>query len=188
MDNCYILLCLHFRWRIEPDEFERNYTPLSAPKATYLLYEVHWGRSHKTWKYSCQNDDDHHAEINFFENYCEKIKSRTDKPCSVTWFLSWSPCHECSQYIIKFLEKYTHVTLDIRVSRLFRDSEEQNKTGLRDLVGHGIPISIMHPGGKLICLYYVDIYKTNAKIMSLVIGVPSKNNSLLYIAPTSNSR
>ncbi|XP_015272576.1 PREDICTED: DNA dC-_dU-editing enzyme APOBEC-3G-like [Gekko japonicus] len=138
------------RWRIEPDDFEKNYTPESRPHVTYLLYEIHWGKSLRTWKNWCKNDVNRHAEINFFETACEEIKRRT-KPCYVTWFLSWSPCHNCSKSIIEFLGKHPNVTLDIRVSRLFRDWDE-NKTELRALAGHrGIHLSIMHPGDYSYC-------------------------------------
>ncbi|XP_077157991.1 C-_U-editing enzyme APOBEC-1-like [Paroedura picta] len=138
-------------WRIEPDDFEMNYTPGLHPKSTYLLYEIHWGKSLRTWKNWCRNGGNRHAEINFFEQACKEIKRRKIKPCSVTWFLSWSPCHECSQAIITFLEEHPNVTLDIRVSQLFRDENKLNKDGLRALVDHGIHISIMHPGDYSYC-------------------------------------
>nr|XP_056711006.1 DNA dC->dU-editing enzyme APOBEC-3B-like [Euleptes europaea] len=151
MGNGYILLCLRFRWTMEPDVFKRNYTPVQHPKLTYLLYEIHWGKSYRTWKHWCRNDDNHHAEINFFEDFCKEIEHRRTQPCSVTWFLSWSPCDECSQFIIEFLKKHPNVTLDIRASRLFKDWEKRNKTGLRALVDHGVHISIMHPGDYSYC-------------------------------------
>lgn len=192
MGNGYILLCLYFRWRMEPDDFERNYTPGLRPKETYLLYEIHWGKSLRTWKNWCTNkraENNLHAEINFFETACEEMKRRRTKPCSVTWFLSWSPCHKCSQSIIKFLEEHHNVTLNIRVSWLFKDDDERNKTGLRALACHDrIHISIMHPGGKLICLYYGHTY-IKWKEYCLLIQASQAKISFLYIAlPTCSCK
>ncbi|XP_054845736.1 C-_U-editing enzyme APOBEC-1 isoform X2 [Eublepharis macularius] len=136
-------------WRIKPENFKKNYTPVEHPKGTFLLYEIRWGKSPKTWKKWCTNDDNHHAEINFIEKAWQEKNCHRTMPCSVTWFLSWSPCEECSWFIIEFLKKYPKVTLDIRASRLYRDCEQQ--TGLKELVKRGVNISIMHMGDYNYC-------------------------------------
>lgn len=146
----FVHLCL--RWRIEPETFRRNYNPTQFPEVTHLFYEIHWGRSFRTWKQWCTNNSTKHAEINFFETFCEEINRQRNRPCSVTWFLSWSPCGRCSHSIIEFLEEHPNVTLDIRFSQLFKYSYWQNQNGLRALANHGVRISVMQLPGKLIIL------------------------------------
>ncbi|XP_061439221.1 C-_U-editing enzyme APOBEC-1 isoform X2 [Rhineura floridana] len=131
------------RWKIEPETLCRNYDPRRPPNVTHLLYEIRWGKSPKTWKNWCRSDRSH-AEINFLQNACEKIKNRKNMPCSITWFLSWSPCGSCSHDIIEFLKAHPNVNLEIRAAQLFKHDKEHNRNGLRNLVNCGVKISIMH--------------------------------------------
>ncbi|XP_048365852.1 C-_U-editing enzyme APOBEC-1-like [Sphaerodactylus townsendi] len=130
------------RWRIEPETFQRNFTPTKPPVLTHLLYEIFWIRSCNTWKNWCTSTGLQHAENNFLENHCRVINRRTD-PCSITWFLSWSPCGRCSRSIIDFLNNHANVTLNIKVCQLHKDYIRWNRNGLRDLANHGVQISIM---------------------------------------------
>lgn len=150
LDLNSIPLCL--RWTLEPETFRRNFGPMNRPEVTHLLYEISWGRSLKTWKNLCTNDRNHHAETNFLENvWSESIKHYHHKntSCRITWFLSWSPCHSCSDKIIEFLAKHPKVTLEIRVAQLFKVDEECNQEGLRNMVENGVKIAIMNLPGKL---------------------------------------
>lgn len=150
-------MCL--RWRIEPGTFKRNYTPTEPPEVTHLLYEIHWDRTSGTWKQWCTSSCTQHAEIDFLENACHVINRRRAEPCFVTWFLSWSPCGRCSQSIIEFLNEHPNVTLDIRFSQLFRDSDWRNQNGLRALANYGVQISVMELPGKLIILQYFHLFQ-----------------------------
>ncbi|XP_042304124.1 C-_U-editing enzyme APOBEC-1-like [Sceloporus undulatus] len=130
-------------WKIEPEKLQRNYSPTRPPEVTHLLYEIQWKKNLKTWKNWCTSNPNQHAEINFLENAWKEIRRKT-RPCSITWFLSWSPCHACSQRIIEFLETHPKVTLEIRAAQLFKHQVECNQNGLRDLANFGVKISIMH--------------------------------------------
>ncbi|XP_060615751.2 C-_U-editing enzyme APOBEC-1-like [Anolis sagrei] len=143
--NCAILLSYLFsRWIIEPEEFLRNYDPTERPAETFLLYEICWNNRRNTWKNWCTNTHDLHAEKNFLQNYCEKISLRKNTPCSIIWYLSWSPCHSCSQDIIEFLRAHPKVRLEIKAAQLYKHQDERTQEGLRDLVRNGVKISIMH--------------------------------------------
>ncbi|XP_004438714.1 PREDICTED: C-_U-editing enzyme APOBEC-1 [Ceratotherium simum simum] len=128
--------------RIEPWEFEAFFNPGELRKEACLLYEVKWGRSHKTWRYSGKNTTKH-VEINFIEKFTSERHFSPPVSCSITWFLSWSPCWECARAVREFLSQHPAVTLVIYVARLFHHMDQQNRHGLRDLINSGVTIQIM---------------------------------------------
>uniref|UniRef100_A0A452R7E8 C->U-editing enzyme APOBEC-1 n=1 Tax=Ursus americanus TaxID=9643 RepID=A0A452R7E8_URSAM len=130
------------RRRIEPWEFEVFFDPRQLRKEACLLYEIQWGTSRKIWRNSGKNTANH-VEINFIEKFTLERQYCPSIPCSVTWFLSWSPCWECSKAIRAFLSQHPSVTLVIYVARLFWHMGPQNRQGLRDLINSGVTIQIM---------------------------------------------
>ncbi|XP_075409478.1 C-_U-editing enzyme APOBEC-1 [Tenrec ecaudatus] len=131
------------RRRINPWEFEVFFDPRELRKETCLLYEVKWGASHKSWRSSGQNTTKH-AEVNFIEKFTSERNLCPSVSCSITWFMSWSPCWECCKAIGEFLTHHPNVTLIIYVARLFQHMDPCNRQGLRDLVVTcGVTIQIM---------------------------------------------
>ncbi|XP_024589047.1 C-_U-editing enzyme APOBEC-1 isoform X2 [Neophocaena asiaeorientalis asiaeorientalis] len=132
------------RRRIEPWEFEVSFDPRELCKETRLLYEIKWGRSQHVWRHSGKNTTNH-VECNFIEKFTSERPFHRSVSCCITWFLSWSPCWECSKAIREFLNQHPRVTLFIYVARLFQHMDPQNRQGLRDLIHSGVTIQIMGP-------------------------------------------
>lgn len=130
------------RRRIEPQEFEVIFDPWLLRKETCLLYEINWGGRQRIWRHTSQNTDKH-VEINFIEKFTSERYFCASTRCSITWFMSWSPCGECSKAIIEFLNRFPNVTLHIYIARLYYHMDQQNRQGLRDLISRGVTIQIM---------------------------------------------
>ncbi|XP_012633081.1 C-_U-editing enzyme APOBEC-1 [Microcebus murinus] len=128
--------------RIEPWEFEAFFDPRELRKEACLLYEIKWGASHRIWRNTGKNTASH-AEVNFIEKFTSERDSDSPISCSITWFLSWSPCWECSKAIREFLSQHPRVTLVIYVARLFWHVDQQNRQGLRDLINSGVTVQVM---------------------------------------------
>ncbi|XP_039201170.1 C-_U-editing enzyme APOBEC-1 isoform X2 [Crotalus tigris] len=136
-------------WQIESKDFWENYAPKGRPETTYILYEIQWG-SHKIWRHWCTNSFSQHAEINALDKHEEILQQNTTR-CHIIWYLSWSPCGICSQFIIEFLKKHPNVTLKIKVAQLFSPNDKRNKNGLRKLVTSGVQLFIMSQSDYYYC-------------------------------------
>ncbi|XP_049628467.1 C-_U-editing enzyme APOBEC-1-like [Suncus etruscus] len=177
------------RRRIEPWEFENFFDPRQLRKEACLLYEIKWGKRQTIWRNSARNTTQH-VEINFLEKLTKERHLSPSVRCSITWFLSWSPCWECAKAIGEFLTQHPSVSLVIYVARLFWHMDEQNRQGLRDLIHSGVTIQTMRepeyehcwrnfvnypPGGEHHCPRYPSLLMGlyALELHCVILGLPS---------------
>uniref|UniRef100_A0A8C3TKH1 CMP/dCMP-type deaminase domain-containing protein n=1 Tax=Chelydra serpentina TaxID=8475 RepID=A0A8C3TKH1_CHESE len=110
---------------------------LVLPKETYLLYEIKWSNSKRPW-----------------QSYVfQEQRSDPSVHCSITWYMSWSPCADCCRAIRDFLKEQPNVNLVIYVARIYWHKEENNR--LRDLVSSGVNVHIMTDSFNSLSLYVI---------------------------------
>ncbi|XP_043370138.1 C-_U-editing enzyme APOBEC-1-like isoform X2 [Dermochelys coriacea] len=129
--------------KISQEAFMENYDPSVLPNETYLLYEIKRNSSKRSWQNCCHNTLSEHAEIYFLEDVFKKQRSDPSDHCSITWYMSWSPCGDCGRAIRGFLKEQPNVNLVIYVARIYLHKEEINRQGLRSLMNIGVSIRVM---------------------------------------------
>ncbi|XP_038260049.1 C-_U-editing enzyme APOBEC-1-like isoform X3 [Dermochelys coriacea] len=130
-------------WKIGQKAFVKNYDPSVLSSVTYLLYEIKWNYRRRCWQRWIRCAGGEHAEIYFLEDVYKKLRYDPFVHCSITCYMSWSPCGDCCLKIIDFLEKMPNLSLVIYVARLYWHKEENNRQGLRDLEYFRVSIQVM---------------------------------------------
>ncbi|XP_044853803.1 C-_U-editing enzyme APOBEC-1-like isoform X2 [Mauremys mutica] len=130
-------------WKISQEDFVENYDPSVLPSVTYLLYEIKWNHRRRTWQRWICSAGGEHAETYFLKDVYRKLRSNPFVHCSITCYISWSPCGYCCQEIMDFLEKMPNLNLVIYVARLYWHKEETNREGLWNLENIGVSIQVM---------------------------------------------
>uniref|UniRef100_A0A674JL21 CMP/dCMP-type deaminase domain-containing protein n=1 Tax=Terrapene triunguis TaxID=2587831 RepID=A0A674JL21_9SAUR len=108
-------------------------------RVQYMFYEIKRSNSKRSWQSCCHSTRTEHAEIHFIEDVFQEQRSDPSVHCSITWYMSWSPCGDCCKEIRDFLKEQPNVNLVIYVARLYWHKEETNRQGLRSLMNIGVP-------------------------------------------------
>nr|XP_048678793.1 C->U-editing enzyme APOBEC-1-like isoform X2 [Caretta caretta] len=134
-------------WKIRQKAFVKNYDPSVLSSVTYLLYEIKWNYCRRRWQRWIRCAGGEHAEKYFLKDVCKKLRYDHFVHCSITCYMSWSPCGDCCKKIIGFLEKMPNLSLAIYVARLYWHKEENNRQGLWSLMNIGVSIQVMDLSG-----------------------------------------
>ena len=89
--------------------------------------------------------DNIHAEICFlywFHDKVLKVLSPREE-FKITWDMSWSPCFECAEQIVRFLATHHNLSLDIFSSRLYNVQDPETQQNLCRLVQEGAQVAAM---------------------------------------------
>ncbi|NXS12349.1 ABEC1 enzyme, partial [Neodrepanis coruscans] len=124
-----------FSMFIPKKELKEQFNPSKYPQEAYLLCILQWGKNGRPWTHWVKNDpdDDCHAEVYFLKKIFEMRRS-SHVTCSMTWYLSWSPCPNCCYEIRKFIRRNSYVSIDIRVARLYYINYQEFRRGLQNLM------------------------------------------------------
>ncbi|XP_044853829.1 C-_U-editing enzyme APOBEC-1-like isoform X4 [Mauremys mutica] len=129
--------------KISQKTFIDSYDPSVLRRVQYMLYEIKWSNSESPLQSCCHSSRMAHAEIYFLEDVFQKPRSDPSARCSITWYMSWSPCGYCSKKIRDFLKAQPNVNLVIYVARIYWHKREINREGLRSLMNIGVSIQVM---------------------------------------------
>nr|ASK05231.1 apolipoprotein B mRNA editing enzyme catalytic polypeptide-like 3Z1l [Pteropus alecto] len=137
---------------MDEQTFLDNFSHLNYLHETYLCYEVE-SMNDDLWipmdeykgflrnKSSYRRWERRHAEPIFLERMAS-WNLDTELRYRITVFISWSPCPDCADELVKFLRENRHVNLRIFAARIY-DWYQGYEAGLRELNAAGAEVAMM---------------------------------------------
>ncbi|XP_011384362.1 DNA dC-_dU-editing enzyme APOBEC-3A-like [Pteropus vampyrus] len=137
---------------MDEQTFLDNFNNLKYPRKTYLCYKVERLVGENSipvdeYKGFLRNESSprrwerRHAEPIFLERMAS-WNLDTELRYRITVFISWSPCPECADELVKFLRENRHVKLRIFAARIY-DWYQGYEAGLRALKAAGAEVAMM---------------------------------------------
>ncbi|XP_062058814.1 DNA dC-_dU-editing enzyme APOBEC-3-like isoform X2 [Lepus europaeus] len=115
---------------------------------TFLCYQVEGSRGSSPDKGIFMNQmrpraPKYHAELSFLSWFENCLPLPAQQPYQVTWYLSWSPCSRCAEWVAAFLDTHRNVSLTIYTARLYYHWHPEYRAGLFRLVSAGAQVAAM---------------------------------------------
>nr|ASK05225.1 apolipoprotein B mRNA editing enzyme catalytic polypeptide-like 3Z1f [Pteropus alecto] len=137
---------------MDEQTFLDNFSHLNCPRKTYLCYEVELLVGENSipldeYKDFLHNEgaamglERRHAELIFLERMAS-WNLDTELRYRVTCFISWSPCADCVDELVKFLRANGHIYLRIFAARIYERFPGYEE-GLRALNAAGAEVAMM---------------------------------------------
>ncbi|NXE56690.1 ABEC1 enzyme, partial [Casuarius casuarius] len=140
-----------FSMYISKKAFKRHFDPRENPRVTYLLCELQWGDKGRPWIHWVKNGH-FHAERYFLRKVFKMRRSNNNVNCSITLYLSWSPCAKCCCEMLYFLKKHPYVDICIYVARLYYKENEGIHNSFKNLVNSAnVTIAVMKTEDYIYC-------------------------------------
>uniref|UniRef100_G1TST5 CMP/dCMP-type deaminase domain-containing protein n=1 Tax=Oryctolagus cuniculus TaxID=9986 RepID=G1TST5_RABIT len=131
---------------------------LNVPRAfgrrnTFLCYQVEGSGNSSPdkgifMKQMWPRTPEYHAEQSFLSWFENRLPLPAQRPCQVTWYLSWSPCSHCAELVAAFLDTHRNVNLTIYTARLYYHLHPEYRAGLCRLVSAGAQVEAMSFSGE----------------------------------------
>ncbi|XP_028645845.1 DNA dC-_dU-editing enzyme APOBEC-3-like [Grammomys surdaster] len=92
-----------------------------------------------------KEEEDKHAEICFLHWFRDQVLTELPpgEELKVTWYISWSPCVDCTEEVARFLATHHNLSLAIFCSRIYYPKKQNYQQKLRRLVLEGAQVAVM---------------------------------------------
>nr|AKL90515.1 APOBEC-3C [Protopterus annectens] len=127
--------------RMSKDDLIREYRKWYYPRSTCIAYVVSNEKCQVVNQNWICSEGTSHAEMSCINQITKWIDR--DETYIMKWYMSWTPCSDCSDKVIEFLKDYTNVRLRIIAARIYYHDNEDNKRGLRSLNKENVKLSTM---------------------------------------------
>ncbi|XP_072478177.1 single-stranded DNA cytosine deaminase-like [Notamacropus eugenii] len=149
---------LRLKKEVSEEEFYEHFCNIKTPHQTLLCFSLKeddktlW----KLWGHAYNIPGQCHAEILVLREIEDYLAANIPNATkySITWFLSYSPCHWCCDEITHFLMmSQTKIEFNIKASRPYYFDDDEIQKGLKMLQRLGVLIEMMECSDYEECLY-----------------------------------
>lgn len=89
------------------------------------------------------NQEGEHAEIVMIKYFRSRLPIlKQGFKVKLSMIASYSPCKNCSDAIVEFMSQFKASSVEIKFSNFYKCYESDNVTGLRNLIGNGVQLSV----------------------------------------------
>lgn len=137
-------------------DFQEIFNNTITLKKTLVLFSLKKENNtlwHK-WGYAYNEPGKIHAEVLILNEIEGCIpENQTEEKHKMKWFISYTPCHQCSAKIKTYLESKNGISMEINASKPYFFTNDKEREGLYLLKSIGVSIKIMNKPDYEKCWY-----------------------------------